>query len=273
MPLRLVLKTDGSSRTFPLEEGEILLGSGDGCDLRLADPTISRRHARIRVERQWVEVEDLGSTNGTRVRGRTIDGPVRVEAGDAVAFGTVEGRLERVGEDDLQAAVTFEAADGDGPEAPGGGESRRLALSAPHRTTRTTASIGSLQRFPLDHLPAWLRCLEDRVPLAEAVQTVGAGLFEVLPCRRVRVTAGRTEGVLFEAEREEGGRSTGPQGTKTEGAAVSIPGRAATVEAELLSASQAAAYRVLVEAAARLLALVAHREPVRSRAERDRLSG
>ncbi|MGD2116082.1 MAG: sigma 54-interacting transcriptional regulator, partial [Acidobacteriota bacterium] len=42
---------------------------------------------------------------------------------------------------------------------------------------------------------------------------------------------------------------------------------------ELLSASQAAAYRVLVEAAARLLALVAHREPVRSRAERDRLSG
>ena len=45
MPHRLVLETEGSPRAFLLAEGESLVGSGEGCDVRLTDPTISRRHA------------------------------------------------------------------------------------------------------------------------------------------------------------------------------------------------------------------------------------
>jgi len=42
-----------------------VIGSGDGCDLRLADDLISRRHLELRADEHAVHVRDLGSRNGT----------------------------------------------------------------------------------------------------------------------------------------------------------------------------------------------------------------
>jgi len=52
-----------------LDREGVVLGSGKDVDLRLEDPTVSRRHSRIRTgrDRSLIEIEDLGSTNGTRV--------------------------------------------------------------------------------------------------------------------------------------------------------------------------------------------------------------
>jgi transcriptional regulator with PAS, ATPase and Fis domain len=47
----------------------LLVGSGAGADLRLGDPTVSARHARIAGDERGLFVEDLGSTNGTFVDG------------------------------------------------------------------------------------------------------------------------------------------------------------------------------------------------------------
>ena len=49
----------------------------EGCDITLADPDVSRRHARVTPRGDTVVVEDLGSTNGTFVNGERIAGAHR----------------------------------------------------------------------------------------------------------------------------------------------------------------------------------------------------
>lgn len=64
------------------------IGREPDCDLLIEDLTVSRTHARLeRAADGWL-LTDLGSTNGTRLNGWRIREPVRVRAGDRVAFGS-----------------------------------------------------------------------------------------------------------------------------------------------------------------------------------------
>ncbi len=66
----------------------IVLGRLPGCDVVLADPNVSRRHAEVRAsEDGGYEVRDLGSTNGTRRNGITINSSERLTAGDEITVG------------------------------------------------------------------------------------------------------------------------------------------------------------------------------------------
>ncbi len=59
------------------------------------NPQVSRAHARIFRQGSSYRVEDLGSTNGTFVNDRRIDGPQALEDGDRIRFGEeVVVRLE-----------------------------------------------------------------------------------------------------------------------------------------------------------------------------------
>jgi transcriptional regulator with AAA-type ATPase domain len=76
--------------THPLPAtGLLSIGRGGDVDVKLADPLASRRHAQLRLG-ATLEVEDLGSANGTRlretplVRGR----PARLLPGEAIAIGS-----------------------------------------------------------------------------------------------------------------------------------------------------------------------------------------
>jgi hypothetical protein len=63
------------------------IGRSGGCDLRIADMTVSRVHATLeRTADGWL-LTDLGSTNGTRVNGWRVRSPVPVRPGDLVSFG------------------------------------------------------------------------------------------------------------------------------------------------------------------------------------------
>jgi diguanylate cyclase (GGDEF)-like protein len=74
-------------RLFPLVQGDTLLGRGAGAGITLLDDEVSRQHARVHLEEGLVQVEDLGSTNGTRVNGVLIQGMVQLQAGDRLGVG------------------------------------------------------------------------------------------------------------------------------------------------------------------------------------------
>jgi DNA-binding NtrC family response regulator len=52
--------------------GSLLVGRGSDVDVSVADPGASSQHAKVHVERGTVAIEDLGSRNGTQVRGQRI---------------------------------------------------------------------------------------------------------------------------------------------------------------------------------------------------------
>jgi two-component system, NtrC family, response regulator AtoC len=67
-PVLLVLGSEGRRlQTVALPaEGEVVLGRGDDCFVRLTEPSVSRRHARLHLG-EALSIEDLGSGNGTFV--------------------------------------------------------------------------------------------------------------------------------------------------------------------------------------------------------------
>src|ERR1700683_631941 len=55
----------GSRALLDASTGKLLVGTGPLCELRLTDPTVSRRHASIDLTDLGVLVCDLGSTHGS----------------------------------------------------------------------------------------------------------------------------------------------------------------------------------------------------------------
>jgi DNA-binding winged helix-turn-helix (wHTH) protein len=72
-----------------LRDGEHLLGRDADVSVWLESPTVSRHHARIRVSGAEATVEDLGSKNGTHLRGRRLTEPASLADGDEISVGSV----------------------------------------------------------------------------------------------------------------------------------------------------------------------------------------
>lgn len=89
---RVVLAIGG--REVALDDGANQVGRDRDCDVYLSDASVSRRHARIRVARSTVIVEDLESKNGTLVNGKRIGEPMPLVNGDTVTFGSVAATIE-----------------------------------------------------------------------------------------------------------------------------------------------------------------------------------
>jgi FhaA, N-terminal domain/FHA domain len=66
----------------------VTLGRSRQCDVVLEDANVSREHAEIRPRGgSWI-LEDLGSTNGSCLNGRRIEGPEVIRPGDEIELGT-----------------------------------------------------------------------------------------------------------------------------------------------------------------------------------------
>jgi DNA-binding winged helix-turn-helix (wHTH) protein len=76
-------------REVALLPGENLLGREAGAVAWLDSASVSRRHARIVITGETATLEDLGSRNGTRLRGREVKGPVPLADGDQIELGSV----------------------------------------------------------------------------------------------------------------------------------------------------------------------------------------
>ncbi len=78
----------GAGRVVPIGRGDLVIGRGCDCDVVLADPDVSRRHADISVSATTIVVRDAGSTNGTYVEGRPVGAAGQVlRPGDVVRVG------------------------------------------------------------------------------------------------------------------------------------------------------------------------------------------
>jgi transcriptional regulator with GAF, ATPase, and Fis domain len=77
------------------EVSRVLVGKGPTADLKLVDPSVSRRHLALEIERGRLRITDLGSTNGTRVDDHEIvDAYAR--GGELLRIGATALRIERL---------------------------------------------------------------------------------------------------------------------------------------------------------------------------------
>jgi hypothetical protein len=87
-PTHLLVTEGGLTGTrIGLTGAPVLIGRANDSTLVLEDDYASTRHARISLQDgAWV-VEDLGSTNGTYLGNRKVDGPIPLEIGVPVRIG------------------------------------------------------------------------------------------------------------------------------------------------------------------------------------------
>jgi diguanylate cyclase (GGDEF)-like protein len=72
---------------YPLADRPLVIGRGDDCAIRLADHSVSRKHALIEPSTDGYCVSDQHSTNGTFVNDKPLDAPRLLKDGDYLRVG------------------------------------------------------------------------------------------------------------------------------------------------------------------------------------------
>ena len=83
-----VALVDGQTR-HEITKPVTVLGRSAGCDVRLSDPNVSRRHAELRQQGTSYWMVDLDSTNGVEVNGARVE-RAKLDHGDKVTLGETE---------------------------------------------------------------------------------------------------------------------------------------------------------------------------------------
>ena len=78
-----------ADKTYPLIEGENIIGRADECNVSLKLASISRRHASVTIDGGRVTLRDLGSKNGAFVKGRRIRKEAELNEGEEFRLGSV----------------------------------------------------------------------------------------------------------------------------------------------------------------------------------------
>ena len=85
---RITLQSGADMGTeYSLDKGELFIGRDQNNDIVINDPEVSRRHARLVLEGDVYKYEDLGSTNGTFIRGQRLVAPVVLRPGEIITLG------------------------------------------------------------------------------------------------------------------------------------------------------------------------------------------
>ena len=75
--------------------GPVVIGRSPGADIVIGDDFVSGRHAQLSPSGGGAVLEDLESTNGTVLNGRTITSPQSLRSGDAIDIGKVRLKVNR----------------------------------------------------------------------------------------------------------------------------------------------------------------------------------
>lgn len=92
----IVVRGRSSSEAVPLVDGVTVAGRHEDCQLRIASSQVSRRHCEIFEKKGLLLVKDLGSSNGTFVNGKKIDGQRVMEHGDELTIGPIKFKIDQI---------------------------------------------------------------------------------------------------------------------------------------------------------------------------------
>lgn len=92
MRLRVV-PARGEPFEHSIEGDSVVIGRSSQCDVTIADPFLSRRHARLTWRDGAWWIEDLGSHNGTLLNGRQVAEATPVTAGDEIQLSASRVRV------------------------------------------------------------------------------------------------------------------------------------------------------------------------------------
>ncbi|MCS6993281.1 MAG: FHA domain-containing protein [Anaerolineales bacterium] len=87
-PLTITIQSaEQTSPTLRFTQSDVLIGRAPECDVILEDGTASAHHARLSFHHNQWWLEDLQSTNGTRLNEEFIETPAIVVNGDTIECG------------------------------------------------------------------------------------------------------------------------------------------------------------------------------------------
>ena len=89
---RVLLKI--GRRLHQLGAGDNEVGRDPACDVCINDASVSRGHARITLDGLVATVIDHDSKNGTKVNGKLIKMPVKLQHGDELIFGGISAQFQ-----------------------------------------------------------------------------------------------------------------------------------------------------------------------------------
>ena len=142
--------TAGPLAGHRVEVTSALVLGREGADLVIEDPQVSRRHAAVRPAGDGLEIEDLGSLNGTWVNGARVTGKVRLALGDRVRVGDSSFEVEVEAEGTAVRPAPTEAGQAPAPapplafSPPPQRPARRRPTVATRRLTPTLLSFGTV---------------------------------------------------------------------------------------------------------------------------------
>lgn len=138
--LRFISGKYTGSAEFPLVANqEVIVGRANDLQMVLVEDMVSRRHARIFWDGDQIQIEDLGSTNGTFVNGEKIKRTLLKE-GDRVLIGT-----------NILKVVSLDSAPSTGTSSSNLESVGRRSTQGPSPSTGRTMS-GSIDEIPLPDL-------------------------------------------------------------------------------------------------------------------------
>ncbi len=85
----LVACWEDSVLRFELSSPTLTIGRSETCNLHIAHASVSRAHVRLTVGERGMDVEDLGSANGSFVDGQPVKGRMPLAVGSMLKVGSV----------------------------------------------------------------------------------------------------------------------------------------------------------------------------------------
>jgi ABC-type multidrug transport system ATPase subunit/pSer/pThr/pTyr-binding forkhead associated (FHA) protein len=107
-----VLELQGGGEIHRVGIAGLLIGRAEQCDLRLDSRVISARHARVSLDAGAWWIEDLQSTNGTKVDGQGIRERTALHAGASIQIGNEVLRVLRIQRSSQRSATFGRAGEG-----------------------------------------------------------------------------------------------------------------------------------------------------------------